>query len=835
MMRPLLMPLALAAALALAGCKSASEKAEDYYRSGMEYLAKGDEERGLLELRNVFRYDGFHKEARRAYAEVLIKRGDLSEAYGQYLRLIEQYPDTVDVRRILAEMALQQGNWDEARRHGEAALQLTPGAPELEPIRISLAYQAAALLRDAPGLAALSKEAETLLAGPLAGNLLLTRVLIDSRLASEDPSQALPLVTAVLEGNPEMYDMQMLRYRLLVNGGDSAAIGAQLKRMAELFPDNLQVRATLVNWYVENGEIDAAEAYLRGLAGDPKGETGPHMSLVGMLERLRGRETALAELQALREANAGTPNADFYGAELARIDFAQGRQTEAIAALRAILASATASDQTRAIQVDLARMLDATGAREEATRLVAEVLEADRSNVAALKQRAIWAIGADRPGDAIVDLRAALDQAPRDSEVLSLMAVAHERDGSMDLAGERLALALEASEGAVPETLRYADFLLKQNRLQIASRVLSDARNRHPRSLEILGVLSEVYIREKLWDRALEVVSAMEALPLNEAGVARVRAQRAAILAGQNRVDEGLALLAQGAQGSEALGGSVRLLQAQIESGRLEEARKLLEELRRAHPEEAGLTLFDASLSGIEGKPERAEAIWREMLAKTPGAEMPAQMLYGYLVSSGRRDEAGAVLDQALAASETPSMVLRWLKAGDLEAQGRIEESIAVYEAMYAEDGANLVVANNLASLIASHSTDAAGLERAERIARRLRGQSMPAFQDTYGWIAFRRGNLEEARSHLEPAAAGLPEDAVVQMHLGLLYEKLDRKAEAVTQLERAAALGAAAQTRAEAQSDESVKATARTLSRNLAEVGPALERLNAAPAAAKP
>jgi Flp pilus assembly protein TadD len=62
----------------------------------------------------------------------------------------------------------------------------------------------------------------------------------------------------------------------------------------------------------------------------------------------------------------------------------------------------------------------------------------------------------------------------------------------------------------------------------------------------------------------------------------------------------------------------------------------------------------------------------------------------------------------------------------------------------------------------------------------------VPAFQDTYGWIEYRRGNLEEAVTYLEPAAAGLPEDALVQYHLGMTYAGLNRPEDARRQLTRA-------------------------------------------------
>ena len=143
------------------------------------------------------------------------------------------------------------------------------------------------------------------------------------------------------------------------------------------------------------------------------------------------------------------------------------------------------------------------------------------------------------------------------------------------------------------------------------------------------------------------------------------------------------------------------------------------------------------------------------------------------------------MLDTALLAQPS-SATLRWTKAGELERAGKVEDAIKVYEALYAENSNNTVVANNLASLIASNHDDTASLARAETIARRLRNEPVPAFQETYGWIAFRNGNLDEALQHLEPAAKALSEDALTQIHLGLLYEKLNRPADAIRQFELA-------------------------------------------------
>jgi tetratricopeptide (TPR) repeat protein len=196
------------------------------------------------------------------------------------------------------------------------------------------------------------------------------------------------------------------------------------------------------------------------------------------------------------------------------------------------------------------------------------------------------------------------------------------------------------------------------------------------------------------------------------------------------------------------------------------------------------LRILSGSLQALTGDTVNAEATYRAIVHDFPQSEVPVQLLYGLLRAANREADAAAVLDQALV--EIPKSVnLRWIKAGVLERDTDFEGAIAVYEELYSEDSSNTVVANNLASLIATHRTDAASLERAYTIARRLRGTQVPAFQDTFGWIEYRRGNLEEARRNLSDAAAGLPNDPLTQFHLAMVLADLGQNEAAEKQFER--------------------------------------------------
>jgi thioredoxin-like negative regulator of GroEL len=106
----------------LAACQDSEAEAERHFQNAMALMEEGDTARATVEFRNVFQNNGLHVEARENFAAMLRREGDMNGSYSQYLRLVEQQPDHVEARIALAEMALVQGFWDEARNHGSEAI-----------------------------------------------------------------------------------------------------------------------------------------------------------------------------------------------------------------------------------------------------------------------------------------------------------------------------------------------------------------------------------------------------------------------------------------------------------------------------------------------------------------------------------------------------------------------------------------------------------------------------------------------------------------------------------------------------------------------------------------
>ena len=784
--------LSLACVVALAGCDSSEEKAERHFQTGMERLAEGDVDRAIIEFRNVFRLKENHMEARMAFARAMRDRGDITESYRQYLYVSEQEPDNYEARVELARIGAATGDWDLAERHGRRALQIDATTEAAQAIDAVLRYRSAIAAADAPARRAAASDAAALIpAQP--GDLVLRDVVIDNHVREGELSQALAALDDALAAGFTDLRLMQLRLGLLNQLGDTAGIEAQLGRMLAAEPGNMEYLATLVRWHIGQDDPDKAEAVLRDRIDPAAPDVEAQVLLVRFLNDVRGTEAARAELDALVGAGSGAEAV--FRSLRAGLDFDAGRQSEAIAEMEALVAGQDPSEQVNGFKVALAQMLLASGNQVAARQKVEEVLSADGTNTPALKMRAAWQIDEDQVDAAIASLRQALDRVPNDPELLSLMATAHARNGNRDLSNEMLSLAVQASRNAPAESLRYAEALLADDRLDGAEAVLIDALRMAPGDVGLLTEIGRVYILMRDWPRFDQVEATLRRQE-SEQATAAANQLRLARLSAEQRPDEAIAFLeGLAADAGDAAATAVPIVQAHFTAGRYEAALAFLDTRLAETPDNPTLLYLRAAAIAALGQVDEAKAAYRVLAADLPDAEAVWRALYA-LTRQTEGSEAGvALLREAISAlPEAPN--LQWALAGELEQAGDINGAIAIYEALYAQDSGSVVIANNLASLISTYREDPESLERAWTIARRLRGITVPQLQDTYGWIALRRGLVDEALAHLQPAAIGLPGDPLVQYHLAVALQRANRAPEAIAQYERALAVAGPADTR---------------------------------------
>lgn len=768
--------------LVLAGCKTSEERAEEHYQSGIALIEEGDVDRALVEFRNVFKLNGKHRDARLAYAKVQRDRGAFKDAYGQYLRLVEQYPNDLEGRLALSEMALDQGNWDELERHSKRAVVIAPDNLEAQSLQTVVQYYNAIQDEDDTARKAAVEQATTLLVED--DNLLAARrVVIDDLTRESRWQDALTQLEAAIAQAPDDLSLYQSQLSILYQLDDMAGIRAMLEEISKRFPENEAVKQSLVAFYVEEQDIDAAENFLRAEA-DASDKSAESTRLVSFLLQYRSVDAARAELERLIAAERLSPLP--FQAMLAQLKFQQGQRDEAITDLEAVVKDAPRSADLRDVEVELASLYFQRGNSVEARRLVEQVLSEDGTHPGAVKLKASWLIQDDATGDAIVLLRNALAQSPRDPELLTLMAQAHEREGNRGLMTEMLSLAVDASGYAPAETIRYARALVADDKLRAAEDVLNDALRLAPTNTDLLGALGALYIRMENWARTNGVIDQLMALNTDEAG-ALAMSLTAQSLSSQDRNDDLLTMLEGVAENPD----TKKVAESAIFRTRLKEngpqaALSYVEGLLAQSPDDGDYLFLRAGALAMLGRGEESETIYRSLVSDRPESTGVWIALYRLKLFSGDLDGAESVLQEALdALPDNPA--LRIALADQLQTSGQFEQAISIYDELYQSNPSSLVVANNLASLLADQRSDMESLQTAYTIARRFRDTEIPALQDTYGWIAFRMGNHGEALPYLKGAAEGLPGDQRVQYHYGAALAATGRDKEALEHLTRTA------------------------------------------------
>ncbi len=784
--------LLVSSTLLLSACDSAEERAEKHYQNAVSLISEGDVDRAMVELRNAFNLDSGHMSARRTFAELQLERGNRQGAYRQYLRLAETYPDDLDSRIILAEMAFASGSWEEFDRHGTQAAELAPDNPRVEAIALVRAYRAAIDDDDAPTRRDLGHRADEMLTQQ-PDNVLLRNTLIDNALREQNFTRALTELDWMIKAEPQNSRHYQERLRVFATLGDMSAVEAQLREMIEVFPDDPTQTQTLIRFYVSRNNLDAAEAVLRdrSTASAPD-VAGPTVDLIRFLIELRDPEAVRAEIEkALSERS--DPVA--FHIIRASFEFSLGNQSEAIEILQDVLTGLEPSDQSRDIKITLAKMFLATGNEVGARAHVEEVLAEDATQPNALKMKAAWQIEADETDAAIGGLRIALDQNPQDAEAMTLIASAYGRTGQLVLAKDFLSQAVGASGNAPTETLRYARLLISEERYLPAEDILLSALRLTPSNTNILATIGGLYLKMEDFGRVQSIVDTLRRVG-NDAAIQAANGIEAERINRQQGVDSAVSFLEELANQADApLATKIALVRARLNIDDRAGALAVAQELKDESPGNEALNLVLALSQVANGNLDQAEAIYRSLLVLN--SDRPRIWLQLSQLQARRADRtaAEATIDEGL--SHTPQDAdLLWAKASYLESGGNIDGAIEIYQTLYENNSSSVVVANNLASLLSTYRQDADSLDRAWTVARRFRDATAPALKDTYGWILHRRDNSAEALPYLEAAAEGLPRDAIVQYHLGQIYMSLERREDALAQFLKTIAVAGPADTR---------------------------------------
>jgi tetratricopeptide (TPR) repeat protein len=113
-----------------------------------------------------------------------------------------------------------------------------------------------------------------------------------------------------------------------------------------------------------------------------------------------------------------------------------------------------------------------------------------------------------------------------------------------------------------------------------------------------------------------------------------------------------------------------------------------------------------------------------------------------------------------------------------------------VYEQIFARQPGSWMAANNLAFYLTELGTSGRDYDRALELAKKADelNPGSPLVQDTLGWALYRKGDIEEAKKHIESANEQMGDNESIGAHLGEIYHRLGQGDKARAALEKVAA-----------------------------------------------
>lgn len=770
-LRPLLF---VSAAIALAGCGGAQSRYASHMERGKEYFAAGNFDKAGVEFRNALQIQPKAPEALHLSGRVAERRGELRQAFGLYQAATDA--DYLPAREDLGRVFLLGGEPERALKLVDPALAQHPDEPGLLAVRGAARFQ----LKDRAGARADAERAVQLAPGNENAIALLTGIYREAG----DNASAMTLINKSLEKLPDSVDLRTILATLYDGAGDIEGVQDQLRKIVQLRPRELSHRLQLALFQSRQKKNDEAQRVLEEAVKSLQGNNDAKLALVNFLAAQRSREQGE---KTLRAYIAREPENYDLRLGLATLLERAGAQKDAIKELDEIVRRDEKGPTGLVARNRIAAIKVASRDYDGARKLIDEVLARNPRDIEALTLRGNIALERNDPSSAITDLRAVLRDQPNAVPVQRSLAKAHMTIGEPALAEQALRSAMDSAPDNTQVRVDLAQVLTQTGRVDQAIPLLEQAVRSEPNLLSAREALTRAYLAKEDFASAQRAADDIKTLQPN-APVGYYLAGLSAL--GLRKLDETQKEFEHALQLQPlAVDVLTTLVQVHLQQGHPDQAIARVQRSIDQNPKNVLMINLLGEVYLAAGDAARATETLTRVTQMAPGLWIAYRDLALARIAS--KDVPSAIAAYEAGTKVAPGAVdLVTGLAGLYEQQGRIDDAIARYEALYARHQGSSperrLAANNLAMLLVTYRKEPKDLDRARELAAPFANSEVGSLLDTHGWVSFKRGEYQSALSTLKRAAEREPDSHLIRYHLGMAQLRSGLREEARTSLESA-------------------------------------------------
>jgi cellulose synthase operon protein C len=737
------------------GCSSPTERANHYYEKGMELIDK-DPDEATRQFQNALQLNRSMSQAYFALAKIAEKKHDMQAEFSQLTQVVELDPKNIEAQNKLGRLYIGNGKVDLALQASDKILAIDPQNID------AFALRAMALLKNKDNKGAVEYANKVLAKNPNQTEAL--SVLAYERFSAKDNARALEYIESGLKQDPKNINLWALKGNVYEQMADVGNAGLSYEKIVELFPDNLDFRHSLVEFYLKNHLMDKAESQMRAVVDKFPSEIKHKIELVRFLIASKSPEDGRKELESFVQKEPAS-----YSLKFALVELYQQLNDTAAAEhlLMDIVGQVKDSPDGLKAKGILANMAMTKGDKANAQKLVDEILQVDKGNEQALLIKGSLEIENKNFDAAVNDLRLVLKGSPNSARALVLLGSAFEASNSLALADEHYSKAVQASKSAPLYAILYTKFLLKRNQIAHAEDVLNQAIKTNPRDINLLLVLADIKISQGDWVAAQEISDKLKASG-NQADAANKI--QSAIVEAKKRSVQSLDSLKQAYMADPTAKNLSTLLQAYLRAGQNQEAHAYLSSILAKAPKNVDAMILQGQLYVHEANFAKAVQVFQDLVEKLPENPAGYRLLSSVYLHENKMQQAEALITKGL--SMVPNdFELTMNQASLYERTSRSEDAIKAYELLLKSHADSDVVLNNLASLLCDTRKDKASLDHAYELAKKIKLTEVVQFKDTLAWISYKVGKNNDAQTLLEEVVAKNATEPDFHYHLGVVYQ----------------------------------------------------------------
>ncbi|MFK5948687.1 MAG: tetratricopeptide repeat protein [Methylococcales bacterium] len=760
---------------ALIACGGAEERKAVYMEKAKASIDAGDLDKARIELKNVLQIDPKDGEAYYQLGKVYEQLKDIRKAYANYRKAEGLAPDLLVNQASLGSIYLYITNEiDKAKEKSDLILSKDPGNSA------GLLLKAAILVRAENDRESAKKIIETIVSRE-PENVPAVAFLSALYMGSGEGGKAIEILKASLKLNINNKKLNNLLGLIYVKNKDYEQAEAIYKQLLELEPDSRQSYKSLAAFYNASDNKVQAEKVLRdSVANDPE-DADRYFDLLKYISVVKGNEESLNELKAFVAQD------DHIGKlriALGEFLYINNKKDEAIDVYKAIIQDFSDEKVGVDARIALATIYMSRKEIEKAKKVIDAALLVSSNDPKVNMLAARLALHEKNSEQAIIALRIVNKETPENIDAYLLLSNAYKLAGNNEQANKVLNSAYENNKSNPDSLLTLAKWYLSRN-IDLAERIIDDYINLKKSDYTGLSLKAAILNKKKKYSEAYEIAKKLMAEYPDKAN-----GYLQAVPYFENDKEKIVSILEKGYSTAKDNRDILMLLSSmQVSEKKFDVVEKrIMAELEKS-PDDAVLITLLAKVYLFDNNPEPAISLLKKLVESKATLEDPYLLLTKIYSQQKNVNAATEILEKGVE-NVASSLKISLRLVMIYEFNDEYQKAISVYQKLYDLYPDNLLVVNNLVSLLLDHSENKIDFEMVSPMVAKLKESGDKVFLDTIGWMYYKAGDYNTALDTLNKAVEKSPDVNILNYHLGMTYKMSGDKNQAKIYLEKSLADG---------------------------------------------